>query len=125
MLSSRSKHSLVQFLRLQPIESINTLLLKNEFTVSPSGLSSYEIETIMLQATDYQIRELLDEVLKTKNTLRYDVSPKYRFDERFNDLKKCLLLDGLQIEGPQLIQVEPYLDGTVQPEDALCKELER
>ncbi|UVT20557.1 MAG: hypothetical protein H8K03_01150 [Nitrospira sp.] len=113
----------MQFLRLQSLESINTLILKHDFAIPGSGLSSYELESVILQATDHQIRNLLDEVLRTQNTLRFDVSPRYRFDERFKDLKLCLLLDGLQVEGSQLIQVEPTVDGADQPEDALSREL--
>jgi hypothetical protein len=125
MFSWRTKISLCQFLRLQTTESINTLLLKNGFAIPPSGLSSYELESVVIQATEGQASSLLEEILRTQFTLRSEISPRYRFDERFDDLKRCLLLDGLRVEDRQLVQVEPSIDGAAQPEDDLIRELRR
>lgn len=123
MLSWRTKISASQFLRLQTQETVNTLILKNGFAIPPSGLASYEIESVMLGATEPQLASLLDEILRTQGNLRCEVSPRYRYDERFEDLKKCLLLDGLKVEGKSIVAVEPTLDGAAPVEDDLAREL--
>jgi len=125
MLSWRTKISLGQFLGLQSIQTVNTLLLKNGFTVPASGLSSYEVELVLLSASGEQLSSLFDEILRTQGTLRYEVSPRYRFDERFDDLQKCLLLDGFKIEERSLVAIEPTIDGAISPEDDLALELKK
>lgn len=112
-----------QFLRLQSAESFNTLLLKNGFAIPPTGPASYEVESVLLGATDEQLNNLLGEIVRTQATLRHDISPRYRFDERFEHLQQCLLLDGIRIEGRRLVPVEPSVDGAVQPEDDLVREI--
>ena len=125
MLSWRTKISLGQFLGLQTIMSLNTLLLKNGFPIPATGLSAYEVESVLLNAPEEQLSSLMGEILRTQGTLRYEVSPRYRFDERFDDLKRCLLLDGMRIDGRELIAIEPTIDGTVPLEDDLVRELKK
>lgn len=125
MLSWRTKISLGQFLQLQTIQALNTLLLKNGFAMPTSGLSAYEVESVLLNATEEQLGSLLGEILRTQGTLRYEVSPRYRFDERFDDLQRCLLLDGMRIEDKELVSIEPTIDGAAPPEDDLARELKK
>src|SRR5438132_11716431 len=125
MLSWRTKISLRQFLRLQTIESLNTLLLKNGFAIPTSGVSAYEVESVLLNGMEEQLYSLLGEILRTQGTLRYEVSPRYRFDERFDDLQRCLLLDGIRIENRELVVIEPTIDGAIPLEDDLALELRK
>ena len=125
MLSWRTKISLGQFLWLQTIESLNTLLLKNGFAIPTSGISYYDVESVLQKATEEQLDSLLGEILRTQGTLRYEVSPRYRFDERFDDLQRCLLLDGIRIEDKKLVSIEPTIDGAAPLEDDLARELKK
>ena len=52
---------------------------------------------------------LIPELISTKQDLRSRISPRCKFDERWNDFEKCLFLDGYKIENSILISIEPKL----------------
>lgn len=62
--------------------------------------------------------------LPTSDTIRLDVSPRYAHDQRYEDLKVCLQLDGYLIEDHQLRKTEPELEGGVPVEDDLSREID-
>ena len=75
---------------------------------------------------------MLDEVLMTRQTLRYGVSPKYLFDERWKDLLLCLELDGCRPgvdengrETDSFMRIEPTIAGVQAVEDDLTLEIGR
>jgi hypothetical protein len=47
------------------------------------------------------------------------------FDQRWDDLVRCLSLQGYRLEDGTLIPVDPAVEGTVQIEDDLASELNR
>ena len=56
------------------------------------------IQQSITDANDEQLHGLLEEVVRTIDDLRYRVSPRYRFDQRWDDLIRCLFLDGYKVE---------------------------
>lgn len=66
---------------------------------------------------------LISELISTKQDLRSRISPKYKFDERWNDFEKCLFLDGYKIENNILISIEPNIDGVIALEDDFTIEI--
>ena len=62
-------------------------------------------------ATSAQIQSLISEILRTRQTIRYDITPHYRFEERWNVLERSLFLDGYRIEVEQLVPVDPTIEG--------------
>ena len=108
MNSEQCKLSLCQFLAEQPKPSLEILLRKHELVAEGYDLES--ITEIVLDATSAQIQSLISEILRTRQTLRYDITPRYRFDERWNVLERSLFLDGYRIEAEQLVPVDPTIE---------------
>ncbi|KLE05431.1 hypothetical protein [Aliarcobacter butzleri] len=66
---------------------------------------------------------LIPELISTKQDLRSRISPRYKFDERWNDFEKCLFLDGYKIENNILISIEANIDGVIALEDDFTIEI--
>ena len=66
---------------------------------------------------------LISELISTKQDLRSRISPRYKFDERWNDFEKCLFLDGYKIENNILISIEANIDGVIALEDDFTIEI--
>jgi hypothetical protein len=66
---------------------------------------------------------LLDEVARTEGDLRNRVAPRYRFDERWADLAKCLLLDGYLLGDKRFTPTDPSISDAVPLEDDLVQAL--
>ena len=45
-----------------------------------------------------RLHSLLEELFRTEGNLRYNVNPKYVYDERRADLIQCFLLDGYRVD---------------------------
>ena len=105
MISERSKLSLCQFLDLQPRPSLGVLLRKHGMNGEVYDLDG--LAAIIQVTPPDQLSSLLSEVIRTKGDLRNQVTPRYRYDERWDDLVLCLLLDGYKVEGDQLVTVDP------------------
>ncbi len=73
--------------------------------------------------TEPQISNLLAEIARTSDDLRNRVSPRYRFDERFVDLQRCLQLDGYLIGGDTIVPIDPSILGAAPIDDDLTREL--
>ena len=70
--------------------------------------------------------------VRTHGVLRYEISPKYRLDERWKDLLLCLELDGYRRgldeygrEMDTFVSTEPAIEGVLAVEDDLTAELRR
>lgn len=124
-LTKRTKYSLAQFLDLFGAEVGRILLEKHDISLGWGGYGQSVLRNTVLNADDGKIGRLLEELVHTNGDLKYRVSPRYRFNERWQDLTKCLLLDGYRIEGNSLTRVEPFLEGVEPIEDDLTKELQR
>jgi hypothetical protein len=128
MLSLRSKLSLCQFLGLQDPGFLRATLQKHEIPMR----GWYPVEDVVdvvrefiFGATAGQLRSLLDEILRTQGDLRSRVSPRYRYDERWADLVRCLELDGYRVEGQNLQTVDPTIEHAAPLEDDLTTEIKR
>lgn len=121
IVTKRTKLSLCQFLDLFDQDVVYILLEKHDITVS--GYGQIEISSALSEADQSSIEALIDEVVRTNGDLRNRVSPRYRFDERWSDFDKCLLLDGFRIEGNRILKIEPFIESSEPVEDDLTNEL--
>ena len=121
MLSERSKLSLCQFLDLQTWSNLGVLLRKYGLEVTGHDISDL-VPTILVASSD-QLRSLLSEVVTTKRALRSQIEPKYRFDQRWCDLVRCLLLDGYKVGNHELVAVDPTIEGAEPLDDDLTTSL--
>ena len=128
-LSRRSKLSLCQFLGLFERDHISLLLEKYGLGTSyPERSDVAQIRDAIQCASDEQIGEVLDEVLRTLRALRSEIDPKYRFDQKWNDLLLCLELDGYRLddngdETGSFVPIEPKIEGVQAVEDDLTLEI--
>src|SRR5438067_1223419 len=127
MISRRTSLSLVQYLALQERVLVGLLFEKYGLAYSEqiSCTEAYGLDFTrvlsdsMAEARQDKIHAILDEILRTKGDLRSRVTPKYRHDERFDDLERCLFLDGFMIAGNQLVPQDPTITEASPVEDDL------
>lgn len=127
MFGSRTRYSAAQFLGLQEVSVIRALLGKNGVDTSwmhPATMMENLIH-VTTSTDDRTMMSVLDEITRTQKDLRSRVSPKERFDERFDDLKKCLLLDGFVIENKQLRTLDPSIRDAPPIDDELIAALQQ
>ena len=130
-LSRRSKLSLYEFLDLFRQEQVSRLFEKHGLCdVDLEWSKSDGIGEAIRRASGEEIRSILDEVLMTRQTLRYEIKPKYRFDQRWKDLLLCLELDGYRLDLDEygdgtdsFVPTEPTIEGVQAVEDDLTAEL--
>lgn len=123
IVTKRTKLSLCQLLGLFEKNEVNILLEKHD--ISTLGYSQAEIGGALSDANQGSIESLIDEVVSTNGDLSNRVSPRYRFKERWDDFKKCLLLDGFKVEEKTILRLEPAIESTEPVEDDLTNELNR
>jgi len=121
IVTKRTQLSLSQFLGLFEQDVVHVLLEKHG--MSTYGYSQIEISESLSDTDKNSIESLIDEVVSTSGDLRNRVSPRYRFDERWKDFEKCLLLDGFKIEEKTILRLEPIIESTHAVEDDLTNEL--
>ena len=137
-LSQRSKLSLCQFLTLFSRDDL--VLLFDKYRLSTEGLKfellerniGAAIRDAILPASAAQLEELVQELARTYGFMRTNISPRYRFDERWNDLRLCLELDGYTkdrheygVDVDRFVPIEPIIEGAHAVDDDLTKELHR
>lgn len=128
MLSARAKLSLCQYLALQETGVLSVLFEKHGAATPNFGYFGNPIEAlrpVMSEMPDEQLRSILDEIVRTQGDLRYRVSPRYRYEERWNDFVRCLELDGYRVESRQLVPVDPTIEGASPIDDDLSAEIRR
>ena len=125
MLSSRSLASLAQLLELFEAQFVIVLFAKHglRLTVEGGAVLLAAHNTLRNQAESPGSFAILDEVVRTNGDLRNRVTPRYRFDERYEDLLRCLLLDGYKVEGKVLTPLDPSIADAPPIEDDLTKAL--
>ena len=123
VLTKRTKHSLAQFLELFEAAVGSTLLSKYDIPLGWGGYDQTMLSHVLLNADNVKLGGLLGEIVATNRYLKNRVSPRYMFDERWQDLTKCLLLDGYRIVNNSITRIEPFLEGAEPLEDDLTKEL--
>ena len=122
IVTKRTKFSLCQLLDLFDQDVVHVLLEKHGIRVW--GYSQTDLSEALSEADQGSIETLIGEVVRTNGDLRNRVSPRYRFDERWSDFEKCLLLDGFKIQENQILTLEPVIEGAQPLEDDLTNELE-
>jgi len=121
ILNLRTKISLSQLLDKFDYPQINILFEKH--SLSHNCFNVTDIKDVL---TTENIISLIQEIVSTKRELRRSISPGYVFDERWDDFKKCLLLDGYKINENNTISsiaIEPCVDGIIAMEDDLIAEI--
>ncbi|MDD5321306.1 MAG: hypothetical protein PHD43_11965 [Methylococcales bacterium] len=88
-VSKRTKLSLSQFLGLFDSETTSLLIEKHNISCKDDYENEISTKQLILQADIKSIASLLEEIAKTDGDLRNRVSPRYRFDERWDELKGC------------------------------------
>lgn len=119
IFSTRTNISLSQFLELFEISLTNILFEKYSMDTDCRNIQDIK-ESI---SSSNSLDSLISELISTKQDLRSRISPKYKFDERWNDFEKCLFLDGYKIENNILISIEPNIDGVIPLEDDFTIEI--
>jgi len=102
--------------------SIYVLLDKYNLDSNASS-SAIELSEAMQTATESQLTSLINEVASTSQTLRSTVSPKYNYENRYNEFTKSLMLDGYVIEDKTIKSLDPNYEGKEPIEDLLLKEI--
>ena len=122
--------SLCQYLGLQEPGFLRILLEKHGLSIDSLYQHSHDIPGVMNGIRDAvfsrhhgEILSLMGEIVETQGDLRVRITPRYRYDERWNDLIRCLQLDGYTIEGHNLIPFDPTIEGVEPLEDDFTKEL--
>ena len=90
-ISKRTRISLSQLLAVIDRQIIRVILDKyglNEDAVSSATSIRDEIASSPID----ELTELVQEVITTSSTLRNSVSPRYKYDDRFEEFRKSLLL---------------------------------
>ncbi len=123
-LSKRTIISLAQLLGVIDKQVINVVL--DKYSLDPYAASSLvNMSDEIKSATDKQLADLVLEVANTGKVLRNNSSPKYEYDDQFEEFRKSLLLDGYQIEHKSVKALDPNYEGKEPVEDALLNELEK
>ena len=68
---------------------------------------------------------IADEINRTKMALRAKVHPHYPFDERWEDFRRCLLLDGYMLETDRIMPIDASSEDQSVLEDGIAQELRR
>lgn len=125
MITTRTRLSLVQLLAQQDEESVGTLLAKYGADMPYRGSFFAEgLRQTVQGLPAEQALALAAEAVSTRSALRHPISPKQRFDERFADFGRCLLLDGYAVtEEGALRRADPSLAGAPPVEDDLIAAL--
>lgn len=119
IFSTRTNISLSQFLELFEISLTNILFEKYYMDTDCRNIQDIKESIFSSNSLD----SIISELISTKQDLRSRISPKYKFDERWNDFEKCLFLDGYKIENNILISIEPNIDGVIALEDDFTIEI--
>ena len=121
-ITKRSKISLAQLLGVMDRQSVYVLLDKYDFD-SYQANSVIGISDEMKSASEEQLSNLIEEIIRTGSTLRNGVSPKYKYDDQFNEFRKSLLLDGYAIDDNSIKSLDPNFEGKEPIEDELLNEI--
>lgn len=124
MIGSRTRYSLAQFLSLHEPDFVVVLLGKHQLqSAVGDGQFLTDVLRSIRNAADATVLSLIEELARTSGDLRSRINPKYRHDERFSDLCRCLQLDGYLIENKELRQTDPSISDAPPLEDDLVEAL--
>lgn len=142
-ISNRSKYSLCQLLELFSIGKVATLFGKHglpadELEIHPKHNAQIEnmpasVRQEILRSPPSVIGNILEEIGRKHDSFRQKVTPRKSFDQHWQDLSMCLLLDGYRTEKIpehgtvryQFVQIDPAIHGVEPIEDDLTNEIKR
>ena len=126
MLSSRTLASLAQFLAIQETDVALVLLGKHGIRASvENGALLTTLNRNLAFSDKEKALPVLEEIARPGRDLRVRITPRYRYDERFNDLNRCLQLDGYLIENNSLVRLDPSMQDGHPLDDDLDRELKK
>jgi len=124
MIGSRTRYSLAQYLELHETAFVVASVNKHGIRFSTEeGRLLTGLINCFRSANDEQLLSLIEEIARTDSDLRARVEKKYRHEERFGDLRRCLQLDGYIIENKRLTQTDPSISDAPPLDDDLLIEL--
>lgn len=125
MLSKRTLASFAQFFELFEATQVSAIFGKHGLRLTmEGGAILFSVNNALRdQSTQPGVMSLLEEVFRTQGDLRNRVNPRYRFDERLDDLVLCLQLDGYKVENRRVIPQDPSIQDTPPIEDELHEAL--
>lgn len=121
MPTTRTLSSLAQLLALFPSQLAVVLLSKHGLRISIDRNNELlDIRNALRdQADSPGCLAVLEEVVRTNCDLSNQIKPRYRFTERFDDLKRCLALDGFVVSEREMAPIDPSIADTPPLEDDL------
>jgi hypothetical protein len=133
MISARTKAALCIYLSLHEPSFLKLLFERHNIEVGHylqeaiinSPLVTKDIQNAVNSAFPDQVMRLLDNMVSSAGDMRCRISPRYRHDERWDDLFRCLQLDGYKIDSQRLIAFEPAITNGETLEDILTMELKK
>lgn len=136
MLSSRTIISLAQLLSQQPHDVLPVLFEK--CSVTPATYTNPEeaplemkfIRDTLANAGADRVMDLLNEALRLAGSYRVNAPVKWRYQQHWDDLCRCLMMDGYLVRGSyntqyELVAVDPTIEASAPVEDDLTSELDR
>ncbi|MDO9310298.1 MAG: hypothetical protein Q7T85_01245, partial [Nitrosomonas sp.] len=124
MPTIRTLSSLAQLLALFPSQLAVVLLSKHglQISVERDNELLFDIrDALQNQAEKPGCMAVLEEVVRTNGDLSNQIKPRYRFTERFDDLKRCLALEGFVVTEREITPLDPSITDTPPLEDDLVR----
>lgn len=123
MPTNRTLSSLAQLLAILPSQLAVVLLSKHGLRISVERKNElFDIRNALQdQADSHGCMAVLEEVVRTNGDLSNQITPRYRFTERFDDLKRCLALEGYVVTERTITPVDPSIADTPPLEDDLVR----
>jgi hypothetical protein len=124
MLSARTLGSLAQLLDLLGSEQTDLLFNKHGLQLIGNADLSCVFSALKDQADSDRCWTLLEEIIRTRGSLTHKVKPRYLEKERFDDLERCLALEGWLVDGRELRRFDPSGTDAVLIEDEMTREIQ-
>lgn len=124
MPTARTLASLTQLLDLLGPEVTSLLFNKHGLQLIENADLRSVNSALLDQADLAECWTLLEEVVRTKGDLSQRVSPRYRFTERFEDLSRCLALEGFHVDGKELRRFDQSGNDAASIEDELTRAIQ-
>lgn len=124
MIGYRTRCSLAQFLELYEADFVAVLVSKHGMQISIENVRVLtELTECIRFTSDETLLSIIEEIARTSRELRTRVNQKYRYEERFTDLCRCLQLDGYLLKDKKLAQTDPSIGDAPSLDDDLLQEL--
>jgi hypothetical protein len=135
VLGRRSIISLCQLLAIQPRTQL--LLLFEKCDVNYPNSDDYaETNTLqflrdtLVQTQPEKVMDVVSEITRLAGSYRVNAPVKWRYQQHWDDLARCLMLDGYLIQGSynsryEIVAIDPTIHASAPIEDDLTSELDQ